>query len=81
MPAQSAFVNALKTLSQLLAILCVAILLGMIAHKAHSDISALVRQHSGGSFAWHWRATSSATSPAAARPLPSKCDLVLQEKA
>lgn len=50
MPAQSAFVNALKTLSQLLAILCVAILLGMIAHKAHSDISALVRQHSGGEF-------------------------------
>jgi hypothetical protein len=50
MPAQSASVNVLKTLSQLLAILCVATLLGMIAHKAHSDISALARQHSGEEF-------------------------------
>ena len=50
MPAKSAVVNALKTLSQLLAILCLALLLGMIAHKGHSDISALARQHSGEDF-------------------------------
>jgi hypothetical protein len=45
--AGNACVNVLKRLSQLLAILCLAFLLGMIAHKGYSDISALARQHSG----------------------------------
>ena len=48
--AESAFVNVLKMLSQLLAILCIAFLLGMIVHKGHADISALARQHSGEEF-------------------------------
>ena len=38
------------TVSQLLAILCIAFLLGMIVHKAYADISALARQHSGEAF-------------------------------
>ena len=48
--AEGAFANVLKTLSQLLAILCLAFLLGMIAHKGYADISALARQHSGEEF-------------------------------
>ena len=48
--AEGAFVNVLKTLSQLLAILCLAFLLGMIVHKGYADISALARQHSGEEF-------------------------------
>jgi len=48
--AESALVNVLKTLSQLLAILCLAFLLGMIVHKGYSDISALARQHSDDEF-------------------------------
>ena len=48
--AERGFVNVLKTLSQLLAILCIAFLLGMIAHKAYADISVLARQHSGEEF-------------------------------
>jgi hypothetical protein len=42
--------NALKTLSQVLAIICLAFLFGMIAHKWHTDISALAEKHSGQQF-------------------------------
>jgi len=45
-----ALVNALKTLSQAVAILWVALLLGMVAHKGHADISVLAEKHSGGEF-------------------------------
>ena len=47
---ESSFVNVLKTLSQLLAILWLAFLLGMIVHKGYAEISALARQHSGEEF-------------------------------
>jgi hypothetical protein len=42
--------DALKTLSQILAILCIAFILGTILHKGHTDISTLAQQHSGEKF-------------------------------
>ena len=42
--------NALKTVSQALAIVCMAFLLGMVAHKGHADISVLADKHSGKEF-------------------------------
>ena len=48
--AERGVVHVLKTLSQLLAVLCLAFLLGMIVHKGYADISALARQHSGEEF-------------------------------
>ena len=37
-------------LSQGLAILAMAFLLGMVVHKGHADISVLAQNHSGGEF-------------------------------
>jgi hypothetical protein len=42
--------NSLKTLSQALAILGMAFLLGMVVHKGHADISVLAQKHSGERF-------------------------------
>ena len=42
--------NSLKTLSQALAILCMAFLLGVVVHKGHADISVLAERHSGEQF-------------------------------
>ena len=42
--------NALRTLSQALAVLCMALILGMVAHKGHADISVLAEKHSGKEF-------------------------------
>jgi hypothetical protein len=42
--------NSLKTLSQALAILCMAFILGMVVHKGHADISVLAQKYSGGEF-------------------------------
>lgn len=46
----TALSDALKTLSQILAILCIAFIFGTILHKGHTDISALAQQHSGERF-------------------------------
>ena len=42
--------NALRTVSQALAILCMAFIIGMVAHKGHADISVLAEKHSGKEF-------------------------------
>jgi hypothetical protein len=42
--------NTLRTVSQALAILCMAFLLGMVVHKGHADISVLASKYSGGEF-------------------------------
>lgn len=42
--------DALKTLSQILAILCIAFIFGMILHKGRTDISSLAQQNSGEKF-------------------------------
>ena len=42
--------NALRTVSQALAILCMAFIIGMVAHKGHADISVLAQKHSGKEF-------------------------------
>lgn len=43
-------VEALTTLLQILAILCIALILSMILHKASTDVSALAWQYSGEKF-------------------------------
>jgi len=42
--------NAFKTLLQVLAVLCVAVIVSMILHKGYADVSALARKHTGGEF-------------------------------
>ena len=42
--------NSVKKLSQALAIICLAFLLGMVLHKGHVDISILAGKYSGGEF-------------------------------
>ena len=42
--------NALRTVSQALAILGMAFIIGMVAHKGHADISVLAEKHSGKEF-------------------------------
>ncbi len=42
--------EAVKTLLQILAIVCSALILSMVLHKASTDVSALAWQHSGDSF-------------------------------
>ena len=42
--------DALKTLSQILAVFCIAFIVGMVVHKGHADISALAQKHSGERF-------------------------------
>jgi hypothetical protein len=42
--------DALKRMAQILAVFCIAVILGMVVHKGHADISALAQQHSGGKF-------------------------------
>ena len=43
-------VSVVRRLSQALAIFAMAFLLGMIAHKGHSDISVMAQKHSGSEF-------------------------------
>ena len=42
--------NAFKTLLQLLAVLCMAVIVSMVLHKGLTDISALAQKHSGEEF-------------------------------
>lgn len=42
--------EAIKTLLQILAIVCAALFLSMILHKASTDVSALAWQYSGDKF-------------------------------
>ena len=42
--------ETVKTLLQILAIICIALILSMILHKASTDISALAWQYSGEKF-------------------------------
>ena len=42
--------NAFKTLLQILAVPCVAVIVSMILHKGYADVSALAQKHSGGEF-------------------------------
>jgi len=42
--------EAWRTLSQILAILCMALLLSMVFHKSYHDVSQLAAQHSGEQF-------------------------------
>ena len=42
--------DALKTLAQILAVFCIAFIVGMVMHKGHADISALARKDSGEKF-------------------------------
>lgn len=45
--------GALKTLAQVAAIACMAVLCATILHKGYGDLSELAQQHSGEAF---WRA-------------------------
>ena len=42
--------EALKALSQILAIACMALLVSVILHKGYADVSRLAEQHSGKRF-------------------------------
>lgn len=42
--------EAAKTLGQIVAIVCAAVLFSMIVHKGYADVSALARLHSGERF-------------------------------
>jgi hypothetical protein len=42
--------NALRTVAQALAVLCMAFILGMVAHKGHADISVMAQKYSGQAF-------------------------------